>query len=358
MENQVIESSPANAVAEMQPFYAQLAELEANNTKLVFDYASKTGDKAARSHVHSLRLTKGTLERVRVAAKADYLAKGRAVDAEAEAIKGRIDSMINVHQSELDRIAKIETDRVAALETRLSLINLVGSDCETASQIKLAITGAEMIKIGDDWQEFIADAAKAKDAKLEQLRDKLAAREKLDAEQAELAKLRQEAEDRAKKDREDAIAKAAVEKAQADAARQAAEAEAKQKQLLADAEKKAKEFREAAERREIELKLAAEQAERRRIEDAKQAEEDRTRAAIQAEEAKEKAVAAEKARVAAIEKAEADALAKREADRAHKGKINRAAVAAMMTQGMTEDVAKKCVTMIASGLVPSISIQY
>ena len=61
--------APKSAVAAYQPFYAQLAELETNNARLVFDYESKKGNKEARSHVNTLRLTKGALERVRKAEK-------------------------------------------------------------------------------------------------------------------------------------------------------------------------------------------------------------------------------------------------------------------------------------------------
>jgi colicin import membrane protein len=70
------------------------------------------------------------------------------------------------------------------------------------------------------------------------------------------------------------------------------------------------------------------------------------------------AVEAEKARVAASAKAEADELAKREANKAHRGRVNRAALAALVAGGITEDAAKTCIELIAKGAIPAVQINY
>lgn len=358
MTTELLEApAPVSAITQYQPFYAQLAELEENNTKLVFDYESTKGNKEARSHVHTLRLTKGALERTRKEAKAESLRIGRAVDSEATEIEKRIEAMIKVHQDEIDRIEKRDTDRIAAIQTKLAALSEIHHD-KSAADYRFHLRTLEAVKIDDDWQEFTVDAAQAKDAAIAKHRELLAAVEKYEQEQAELAKLRKDAEDRAQKDRDDAIAKAAADKAIADAALKAEQEAEKARKAIADAELKAKNEREAGERRELELKLQAENAERRRVEAEQKAAQDAKDAITRAEQAQAQAIQAEKDRVAAVAKAEADALAKREANKAHLTKVNRAALAALVAGGINEECAKECIKLIALGKIPAVQINY
>ena len=347
-----------SAVAEYRPFYAQLVELEQKNATLVFDYESPKGNKEARSHVNSLRLTKGALERTRKAAKEESLRIGRAIDAEAKEINARIEAMITVHQEAIDAIEQREKDRVVELSRRLFDLRNTGAVENTASTLAAAIAVLEPMVIGDDWQEFREQALDAKDQSLQALRRRHADRVEHEAKEAELARLRAEAAERDRLEREAAIIRAAQERERAAAARAAQEAEAR-----AVAE------REAAARRELELKLQAESAERRRVEAEQRAEQERIDAAARAERqvaiAEEharrralEAVEAEKARVAAAEQAAAAELASREKDKKHKAGVNRAALAALVAGGLTEECAKQCVTLIASGKVPAVSIAY
>jgi hypothetical protein len=358
-----------SAVAEYRPFYAQLVELEQKNAKLVFDYESPKGNKEARSHVYALRQTKGALERTRKEAKAESLRIGRAIDAEATEISARIEAMITVHQEAIDAIEQREKQRVADLAERLAnLRNSCGAVVDAAGLAAL-IAELEPVVIGDDWEEFKPQALEAKDQVLRDLRTRHAARVEHEAKEAELARLRAEAAERERLEREATIVRAAEERARAEAARAAQEAEAR-----AAAE------REAAARRELELKLAAENAERRRVEAEQRAEQERieaaARAARQEQEAKERAerqakeaaaaaerqaaeaVRREQERVAAVELAAAAEQARREKDRKHKTAVNRAALAALVAGGLSEECAKQCVTLIASGKVPAVSIAY
>jgi colicin import membrane protein len=328
------------AVAEYKPFYTQLADLEKNNALIVFDYSTSKGNKEARSHVHTLRLTKGALERARKAAKDESLRIGRAIDSEARQIEGRIDAMILVHQEKLDEIDQRERDREQALHERVQSVVNFGAQAETAAQFQEAIAGLEQIAIDDTWQELTASAAKAKDARLGELRTMLTAAVQFEAEQAELARLRAEAEARAQQERDEAVAKAAVERANA------------------EAEARAQQEREAAARRELELKLQAENAERRRIEAEQKAEQDRKDAANRAAEDKARAVKAEQDRVAAVARMEADARAAREADIQNRAAVNRAALAALVVGGVNEEAAKTCLKLIANGKVPAVHIDY
>lgn len=351
-------SKEESAVAEYRPFYAQLVDLEQKNATLVFDYESPKGNKEARSHVYALRQTKGALERTRKEAKEESLRVGRAIDAEAKEIAARIDSMIGVHQSALDAIEQREKQRVADLAERLTNLRNTGAGTVSAADLADAIAHLEPLVIGDDWEEFKPQALEAKDQMLRDLRQRHAERVEHEAKEAELARLRAEAAERERLEREAALVRAAEERARVEAARAALEAEAR-----AAAE------REAAARRELELKLAAENAERRRVEAEQRAEQERIEAAARAERqaaiAEEharrqalQAVEDEKARVAAVELAAAAEQARREKDRKHKSAVNRAALAALVAGGLSEECAKQCVTLIASGKVPAVSIAY
>jgi len=343
--------APKSAVAEYQPFYAQLAQLEKDNAALAFDYESKKGNKEARSHVNTLRLTKGALERTRKEAKEESLRIGRAINA-------RIEAMIVVHQAKLDEIEQREKDRIAALELRLLAFAGHLSIDDTVQSVKDEIAKIEGIAIDDSWQEFAVPASKAKDAALAQLRTDLAAYEKREAEAAELARLRAEAEARAQADRDAAIAAAAAEKARVEAEQRAAAEAQKAAQAIAAAEAKANQQREDAERKELELKLQIERAEISRIQTERKAIDDAKEAAAKAEADKQRAIQDEKDRVAAQARAEAEAQAKREANTAHKKKINRAALAALIAGGISEECGIQCITLIASGKVPAIQVNY
>lgn len=352
-QNQVV-----TAVAAYSPFYAELATLEENNQKLTFDYESKKGNAEARSHVYKLRQSKGALERTRKAEKAESLRIGKAIDSEAAALEIRIEEMIKVHQAKLDEIEQREADRVAALKQRVEDIRLYGYAMTTAAEYRGAIVALEAVVIGDDFEEFKAEALATKDSHLQSLRANAASLKVKEDEAAELERLRAEAKAREQADRDAAIAKAAEDRAKAEAAAEAQRVAAEQAKAIQDAENKAKAEREAGERRELELKLAAENAERRRVEQEQRAEQDRKDAIARAEQQAAAAVEAEKQRVAAAQAAEAAEQAKRERNRAHKAKINSAALAAFVAGGMTEECAKQVVTLIASGKIPAVAIAY
>lgn len=363
-------------VAAYQPFYAELAKLEQDNSALVFNYESPKGNKEARSHVHSLRKTKGALEKVRKEAKAESLRIGRAVDSEAQAIESRIEAMIAVHQAEIDKIEQREKDRVTALQKRLEAITPGIVAYDSSAAVRSDMDRVAAIEIGADWQEFMAQAATTKESVLARLAGELDAAVKREAEAVELARLRAETLAREQADRDAAIAKVAAEQAQreaeakaaaaAEAARKAIEAERAEAQRKEDAaalalkqeRERALAEQEAAALRESQLKIQAQQAEQRRIAAEQQAEQDRKDAIARAEKQAADAVKAEQERAAAAKRAEEAETAKRERNRAHKAAINRAALESLIAAGVPEDCAKQCITAIAQGKVENVSISY
>lgn len=246
----------------------------------------------------------------------------------------------------------------------------------TAERVAQILDDLELVEIDDTWEEFLAEAAQVKDQILGKLRALHAERTRYEAEQAELARLRAEAEAQAQRERDAEIARAAAEKARTEAEQKAQaerDAAARREQELRDqaeaaqraAEQAARDAEAAAENQRLQLQLQAEQAQRA----AEQAKADKLAAEQRAEQEriaaeKRAAQAAEDARLAEVarQKAAADEIirqqAAREADLEHKKQINRAALEAFITGGMTEECAKQAITLIAQRKIPAISIQY
>lgn len=295
-----------------------------------------------------------------------------------------------------DEVRKPLTDWEAADQARkdkhVDAVQAIHDFCADLADISSAvllesIASVEAVQMGDHWEEFETDAARAKESTLAKLRTALATRQQYEAEQAELVRLRAEAEAQAQRDREAEIARVAAEQARIQA-EQRAQAE-RDAAIKREADAKA-----AADRRELELKFAAEQSERaaaqaardkleseqraaqQKIDDERrhqqamaQAEADRIAAVQRAEQERidserRQAEAAENARLAEIARANAAAdeinrqAAAREADKAHKARINRAALDAFVAGGMTEECAKQAITLIAKRQIPAIAITY
>lgn len=284
----------------------------------------------------------------------------KKIEAELREFVDKMDKLRDETRKPLTDWENAEKARVQAHQDKLNDIKWLCAhlDGATSDEIQGWLADSELFDIGPSWEEFEAQAATALMSTQKTLREALEKQLKHEAEQAELARLRAEAEERARKDREEQIAREAAEKAKREA-EEAARLEKEKAEAATRAE------REAAERRELELKLAAEHAERQRVQ-AEQAQKAAEEARIKAEqEAKAKAEQAardaeERVKREAEAKAAAEAaeLAKREADKKHKARINNEAVAAFVASGFSDEDAKKIVVLIASGKVPNVKISY
>jgi len=358
MTTELLDAEPITAIVEYVPFYAQLAELEENNKKLVFNYSDKKDNKLARSHVFSLRKTKSSLETVRKDAKSESLRIGRAIDSEAAEIGLRIEAMIKVHQDQIDLIEKQETDRIKAIQARLTALKVSFPATHSQAELKFHIATLEAVVIDKSWQEFIAEAAQAKDVSLAYHRNELADRIKHDNEAIELEKLRKEAAKRAQEDKDAAIALQAKDKAELAAKALIEQEAAKAARAIADAEIQAKKLKEESELRELKLKLDAETAERRRVESEQALAQSLKDAELREQQARLKAFDEERNRVKALAEAEEKLQQQREANKAHLRKINKSALDAFVNGGIDEDVAKLVITLIVNKNIPNIEIHY
>ena len=329
----------------LDPYLQQIrAEIDA----FVPDVTTKKGRDAIASIAHKVARSKTALDNVGKELVAELKEIPKKIDAERKRMRDTLDAWKDEVRAPLNEWEAAEEARKAKHQGAIDQINL-RLECRDLDSSELCqnIEWLETMAIDESWEEFESEALRAKDKALAALREALVARERYEAEQAELERLRAEAAQREQKEREERIAREAAEQAQREAEQRAqAERDAAAKR---EAEAKA-----AAERRELELKLAAERAERERVEAQQRAEQ----AERDAEARAERAAAAERQRQA-DEQARIEAEAKaRAADKAHKAAINRAAMEAFVAGGMTEECAKQAVTLIAKRQIPNIQVTY
>lgn len=364
------------------------AEVDAFNQCLP-DLTTVKGRKQYASMAYKIAQTKTALDDMGKKVSAEQKEIPKKIDAERKRVWDTLELWQKEVRKPLDDWQKAEDARVDKHNDGIQQIKDMALFDATPQAVTVAqvIADLEAIAIDDSWQEFLSEAAQAKDQSLAKLRALLAERTQYEAEQAELARLRAEAEAQAQRDREAEIARAAAERARVEA-EQRAQAE-RDAAIKREADAKAE-----SERRELELRLAAEQAERaaaqasrekieaeqraaqqkiddelrlkqqieqaeaNRIAAEQQAEQERLDAVLRQEEAVEQARLAEVARQQAAADEELRQAEAREADKAHKAKINRAALDAFIAAGMPEDCARQAITLIAQRKIPAITITY
>jgi len=311
----------------LEPFMAKIRE---EIDAFVPDISTKKGRDAIASMAHKVAKSKTYLDGVGKDLVAELKELPKKIDDSRRQMRETLDAWKDEVRRPLTEWEEAEAARAAKHRTGIEMIEMAAATHDfQASTLRTTIAGIEAMVIDGSWEEFEAEAHRAKAKTLELLHKALSEREKYETEQAELARLRAEAEERERKEREERIAREAAEK------------------VKLEAETKAKTEREAAERRELELKLAAEKAEREKLEAQE-------RAARQVKEAEERARReAEEQRRHEAEEAE-----RREANKRHAAKINNEALNAFVAGGMPQDCAKLAVTLIAKRTIPHVSILY
>ena len=245
-------------LTQYEPIKAQIAELLAQNDKLVFNYRDPTGNKDARSHVYALRLKKGEVERVRKTAKADALEYGRKVDSVAKELTAALETAIAVHQTPIaeieaeeqakrDEAARIEAEKKAAEERaeQERQAAILKAAQEEAEKARAEIEAMKAKQREDDIRREAAEqarreaeerVARAEREKLAAEREAIATRERALAEKEQAEAEKKRVAQQAKEDQEEAV--------------RAAEQRAKE-QAEAEERAKARELAKKAVRREI-----------------------------------------------------------------------------------------------------------
>ena len=309
--------------------------------------------KKGRDQIGSLALkiskSKTFIEKCGKELVAEQKAQIKLIDDDRIATVKKFDELRNEILAPRDAWEQAEKDRVAKHEgdiAEIKRIALAVSEWDSIS-IKNALNDLENKVIDSSFEEYEEQAKLAKFETLEVLRKALADREKYEAEQAELERLRIAEQQRIQQEREAQIAREAAEKATREAEEKARfEAERVQREKVESEQREArlKAEKEAALLREEQLKQQA-------IEREKQAEIDR-----------QNAIEAERKRIE--QEAQAKAEAERKAEEArlanveHRKQICSEALKGLTDLGLSVDQGKAILNAINKGLVPHVSIKF
>lgn len=326
-----------------------LAKIKQELDAFVPDVSTKKGRDAIASIAYKVAKGKTALDNIGKDLVAELKDVPKKIDAERKRMRDLLDLWKDEVRAPLTAWEEAEEARKAKHQSGIEWFRLRSKEHQSLDlhELNHTLSKVEAQKIDESWEEFEAEAHRAKSDAIAALTVSIEARKKYEAEQAELARLRAEAAAREQKEREERIAREAAERSQR-------EAEAKAQAEREAAIKREAGAKAAAERRELELKLQAERAEREKAEAIQREQQ----AKADAERRANEAVAAEQRRVEAERLAEAKEAARRERDKAHKAAVNRAALDAFVAGGMTEECAKLAVTLIAKKSIPAVSISY
>lgn len=314
----------------------------------VYDMSKRKDREACASDAYKVARSKTAMEKLGATVSAELKDLPKKVDAGRRYLKEGLEVIQAEVRAPLDAWEAAEAARIQGHKDAIVGITALVTDCgESAESLRAALAAVEAISVDESWEEFEAEAHRTKDKALANLRSSLAHREQYEAEQAELARLRAEAEERRKADELARIAREAAERA------------------TREAEARAQAERDAAAKREADAKAAAEQAEREKaqaIERQKQAEARAEAERLAAEQrAKDAAEAARKAELARQQREREEAEAeqrKREADQQHRIKIMGEAKQAFMSMNITEELARAIVLKIVRGEVQNVTINF
>ncbi|MFG1413422.1 hypothetical protein V5G24_20130 [Xanthobacter sp. VTT E-85241] len=296
------------------------------------DMMTAKGRAEIKSMAHKVTKVKTRLEAIGKQLADDQKEIPKKIDATRKLVRDTLDKWsdeVRKPVTEWEEAEEARIDRHKGTISRIEQLAGIAHLQIPAEQLRDALAEVDAVTVGPECEEYEAAYAKAKESAVAALTTGIAARERYDAEQAELAALRSAAEERAKKDREEQIARDAAEKATRDAEIKAAA----EKQAVEDA---ARREREASEARELTLKRAAEDAE------------------LRAAEAEANALRRQEQQRLA-ERAEAD---RRKQDKERRKTINGAALAALVAGGVADETARTVLKLIITGAVPNVTITY
>lgn len=295
------------------------------------DVSTKKGRDAIGSLALKISKSKTLIEKCGKELVAEQKAQIKLIDDDRIAIVKKFDQLRDEILAPRDAWEQAEKDRVAKHSQFISNIKVMYGLCFDlpSLEIKKAIDSLESLVVDSSLDEYEQEAKLAKFETIEALRTALVAREKYEAEQAELERLRQAEILRQQQEREAQIAREAAEKATREA----------EEKARFEAERVQREKAEA-EQREARLKAEKEAAELR---------------AQHAAEAERKRIEAEQA--AKLE-AERKAEEARQANQAHRKKICNEALKGLLALGIDEAKGKEILQAINKGLVPHVSIKF
>lgn len=317
-----------------------LGDIETRARAIVPDLGTAKGRKEIASMAHAVSRTKTALDEAGRNLVAGWKQQAKVVDDQRKKIRDRLDVLRDEVRQPLTDWEQAEKDRVAAIHEGLADIRKSPDESVGSVQAAYRIERLEAVKI-DDFAEFAAEAAMARDSAIREWKAALVIAKDREEKAAEAERAAKAEAERIQREREERIAREAADRARI------------------EAEEKARKEREAeAARIEAAARAAAEKAAAEKVEAERRIREAEERAAQAEREARDK-VEREEAERQRVLDGQREAEARRAADEAHREQINQAAgLALMMMVGLGEKQASAVVSAIAGGQVPNVAIRY
>lgn len=349
MELQVLEQNViVQAFATQGGTEALFERIAEQARSFVPDVTTKKGREEIGSVAMKVSKSKTLTEKYAKDLVAEEKARIKLIDDDRIQFCKKMDSLRDEILAPRDAWEQAEKDRVQAIQDKIAQFDSGRVDIGSPLDLIISVIAEiEAIEIDESFAKQQEQAKLKKYECLEVLRKVQVDREKYEAEQAELERLRIAEQQRIQQERDAQIAREAAEKATREAEEKARfEAERVQREKLEAEQREArlKAEKEAALLREEQLKQQA-------IEREKQAEIDRQNA-IEAErkrieqEAQAKAEAARKAEEARLANVE------------HRKQICSEALKGLTDLGLSADQGKAVLNAINKGLVPHVSIKF
>lgn len=210
---------------------------------------------------------------------------------------------------------------------KISELSELGADSEEIEKILISL---ESMKFDETvCQEFLTGYKEAAENAVNRLKERLESAKAAEAQQAEIDRLRKEAEENARKEREERIAREAAERERLESIR-------REERLKAETERLEREKKEAIERAERE-KEAAEVRAKKELEES--AERERLRIAEEQRKAQEEDL-------------------KRQQDKALRNRVNREVFQLLVDAGIDKESARLVVNMASKGELGAMKIIY
>jgi hypothetical protein len=328
---------------------------EAHPKDLVVDVTTPAGMRSAIAARAAWREPRIAVEKARKEAKAPVLKLGKDIDAFASALEielregeANYDQQIKKEETrkadEKAAAEQAERERVAAVNQRfqdLRTLALTSADTRLdKTELELLLLGAEGFEVATLPEDMKAAGVYEQRLAITTIKAAIDRRVLQDEEAVKIAAEREELA----RLREQAAAVDAERQRQEQAQRDAEQAEADR--IAAEQAEKARQEREEAIRQEAAAQAArdAEQAQARAVAEA----EERVRKEAREEQERQERRAAEI-------KADNE---RRAANVASRRRIDKAAIAAFIANGISEQAAKDVIVLIAAGEIPAITITY
>src|SRR3990167_2049126 len=190
-----------------------LEKITVEAKSLVADLSTKKGRDDIGSMAYKVRQSKTALDKIGKELVDQLKEQPKLVDAERKRMRDYLDSLAEEVRKPLDEFEASEAARVAKHKANLSTLQQAPTDGFSSDQIKMLITCISSNLIDESWQEFEAEAHRVKAATIAVYESALTSRRQHEAEQAELARLREEAAERARQDEIARIQREAADKA-------------------------------------------------------------------------------------------------------------------------------------------------